>query len=185
MAYDQLGIIPERMGNRSLNNAPRNTYQTLDKHWVAISTNSPSIVKRVLTLCGGEDVANDPRFQTPAGRVEFIDEVDGVVADWISQHNLNDVLEKFEEVEAAVGPVYNIAQIFEDPQYIARNDIINLNDEDLGKIKMTAGFPFMSETPPEIRHAGPSKGKHNVEIYCKELKLGVEDLDLLKEKGVI
>ena len=185
MAYDQLGIIPERMGNRSLNNAPRNTYQTLDKHWVAISTNSPSIVKRVLTLCGGEDVANDPRFQTPAGRVEFIDEVDGVVANWISQHNLNDVLEKFEEVEAAVGPVYNIAQIFEDPQYIARNDIINLNDEDLGKIKMTAGFPFMSETPPEIRHAGPSKGKHNVEIYCKELKLGVEDLDLLKEKGVI
>ena len=85
-------------------------------------------------------MANDPRFQTPAGRVEFIDEVDGVVANWISQHNLNDVLEKFEEVEAAVGPVYNIAQIFEDPQYIARNDIIDLNDEDLGKIKMTADF---------------------------------------------
>ena len=75
-------------------------------------------------------MANDPRFQTPAGRVEFIDEVDGVVANWISQHNLND--EKF-EVEAAVGPVYNIAQMFEDPQYIARNDIIDSTTRILGK----------------------------------------------------
>ena len=50
---------------------------------------------------------------------------------------------------------------------------------------MTAGFPFMSETPPEITHAGPSKGKHNAEIYCKELNLRVEELELLKEKGVI
>ena len=51
--YDQLGIIQERIGNRSLNNAPRNTYKTRDGRWVAISTNSPSIVRRVLTLCGG------------------------------------------------------------------------------------------------------------------------------------
>ena len=87
LAFDQLGVIQERMGNRSENNAPRNTYETRDGKWVAISTNSPAIVRRVLTLCGGEEAANDPRFQTPQGRVEHIDEVDGMVADWIKQRD--------------------------------------------------------------------------------------------------
>ena len=185
LAYDQLGIIQERMGNRSLNNAPRNTYKTLDNHWVAVSTNSPSIVKRVLTLCGGEKVAKDPRFQTPKGRVEFIDEVDEVVSSWIGKHKLSEVLEKFEEVEAAVGPVYNIAQIFEDPQYIARDNIVNIDDEDLGQMKMTGAFPLMSETPAEVRHAGPSKGKHNIEIFCGELKLKLEEFERLQKEGVV
>ena len=185
LAYDQLGIIQERMGNRSLNNAPRNTYKTLDNHWVAVSTNSPSIVKRVLTLCGGEKVAKDPRFQTPKGRVEFIDEVDEVVSSWIGKRKLYEVLEKFEEVEAAVGPVYNIAQIFEDPQYIARDNIVNIDDEDLGQMKMTGAFPLMSETPAEVRHAGPSKGKHNKEIFCGELKLKLEELERLQKEGVV
>ena len=183
--YDQLGIIQERIGNRSLNNAPRNTYKTRDGRWVAISTNSPSIVRRVLTLCGGDGVANDPRFQTPQGRVKYIDEVDGIVADWIEKHSQEEVLEKFEEAEAAVGPVYDISQIFKDPQYKAREDIIEMDDEDLGKIQMTAAFPFLSETPAKIRHAGPSKGRHNEEILCGELNLELEDLKNLKEQGVI
>ena len=185
LAYDQLGIIQERMGNRSLNNAPRNTYKTLDNRWVAVSTNSPAIVKRVLTLCGGEKAASDPRFQTPKGRVKFIDEVDEIVSSWIGKHKLSEVLEKFEEAEAAVGPVYNIAQIFEDPQYIARDNIVNIDDEDLGQMKMTGAFPLMSETPAEVRHAGPSKGKHNIEIFCGELKLKLEEFERLQKEGVV
>ena len=185
VAFDQLGVIQERMGNRSENNAPRNTYETRDSKWVAISTNSPAIVRRVLTLCGGEEAANDQRFQTPQGRVEHIDEVDGMVADWIKQRDQKEVLEKFEEAEAAIGPAYDVAQIFEDPQYHARGDIIELDDEDLGKIRMTAAFPFMSETPAEIRHAGPRKGQHNAEILCGELGVDAADLAKLSDEGVI
>ena len=169
LAFDQLGVIQERMGNRSDNNAPRNTYETRDRKWVAISTNSPAIVKRVLTLCGGEAAASDPRFQTPKDRVEHIDEIDGMVADWIKQRDQKEVLEKFEEAEAAIGPAYDVSQIFEDPQYQARGDIVELDDEDLGKIRMTSAFPFMSETPAEIRHAGPRKGQHNEEISAMSL----------------
>ena len=185
LAFDQLGVIQERMGNRSENNAPRNTYETRDSKWVAISTNSPAIVRRVLILCGGEEAANDPRFQTPQGRVEHIDEVDGMVADWIKQRDQKEVLEEFEEAEAAIGPAYDVAQIFEDPQYQARGDIIELDDEDLGKIRMTAAFPFMSETPAEIRHAGPRKGQHNAEILCDELGVDAADLAKLSDEGVI
>jgi formyl-CoA transferase len=183
--YDQLKVIAERMGNRSTNNAPRNTYQTRDGHWVALSTNSPAIVTRVLTLCAGPEVAADPRFQTPQGRVEHIDEVDGLVADWIRARDLAEVLARFEEAEAAIGPAYNIEQIFDDPQYQARNDIIEIEDEDLGQLRMTNAFPFMSDTPARIRHAGPRKGQHNQEILGDELGLSEQELAELRELGVI
>ena len=185
LQFDQLGIIQERLGNRSKNNAPRNTYRTRDGHWVAISTNSPAIVKRVMTLCGGKVAAEDPRFQTPQDRVAHIDEVDGIVASWIGRHDLQVVLEEFEKAEAAIGPAYDIGQIFQDPQYQARGDIIEVLDEDLGPIKMTNAFPFMSETPAEIRHAGPRKGEHNRDILVGELGLSEQDLAELEKDGVI
>lgn len=185
MEYDQLGVVQQRWGNRSKNNAPRNTYQSKDGHWVAISTNSPAIVTRVLTLCGGPKVAADPRFQTPQDRVKHIDEIDGIVAGWIAQHDLKTVLEEFEKAEAAIGPAYTIDQIYQDPQYQARNDIIEMDDEDLGKLRMTNAFPFMSETPAEIRHAGPRKGQHTEEILGGELGLSAEELAALKEEGAI
>ena len=185
LQFDQLGIIQERLGNRSKNNAPRNTYRTRDGHWVAISTNSPAIVKRVMTLCGGKVAAEDPRFQTPQDRVAHIDEVDGIVASWIGRHDLHVVLEEFEKAEAAIGPAYDIGQIFQDPQYQARGNIIEVLDEDLGPIKMTNAFPFMSETPAEIRHAGPRKGEHNRDILVGELGLSEQDLAELEKDGVI
>ena len=185
LQFDQLGIIQERLGNRSKNNAPRNTYRTRDGHWVAISTNSPAIVKRVMTLCGGKVAAEDPRFQTPQDRVAHIDEVDGIVASWIGRHDLQVVLEEFEKAEAAIGPAYDIGQIFQDPQYQARGNIIEVLDDDLGPIKMTSAFPFMSETPAEIRHAGPRKGEHNRDILVGELGLSEQELAELEKDGVI
>ena len=185
LQFDQLGIIQQRLGNRSKNNAPRNTYRTRDGHWVAISTNTPKIVKRDLTLSGGKDVAEDPRFQTPQDRVAHIDEVDGIVAAWIGRHDLQFVLEEFEKAEAAVGPAYNIGQIFQDPQYRARADIIEVSDEDLGPIKMANAFPFMSETPAEIRHAGPRKGQHNRDILVGELGISEQELAELEKNDVI
>ena len=185
MEYDQLGVVQQRWGNRSKNNAPRNTYQSKDGHWVAISTNSPAIVTRVLTLCGGPEVAADPRFQTPQDRVKHIDEIDGIVAGWIKQHDLKTVLDEFEKAEAAIGPAYTIDQIYQDPQYQARNDIIEIEDEDLGKLRMTNAFPFMSETPAEVRHPGQRKGQSNEEILCGELGISKEELAKLKEEGAI
>ena len=185
LQFDQLGVVQKRWGNRSKNNAPRNTYQTRDGHWVAISTNSPAIVKRVLTLCGGKEVAEDPRFQTPQDRVAHINEIDGIVSNWISQHDLRVVIKEFEEAEAAIGPAYDISQIFNDPQFQARKDIIEITDEDLGAIKMTNAFPFLSETPAEVRRAGPRKGQHNREILIDELGLTENEVLELEKEGTI
>ena len=95
------------------------------------------------------------------------------------------MLEHFDKVEAAIGPAYDIGQIFQDPQYQARADIIEVLDEDLGPIKMTNAFPFMSETPAEIRHAGPRKGQHNHDILVGELGLSEHELVELEKDNVI
>lgn len=182
--YDQLGVVQGRSGNRSANNAPRNAYKTKDGRWVALSAAAPSITRRVLELTGGKEAVNDPRFRTNADRVKHIEEVDGMVGGWIARHTLKEVLDAFEAAEAAIGPVYDIAQIFEDPQYIARESITTVEDEDLGPLRMQNVFPRMLRTPGRIRHAGLRIGRHQGEILDELVGRGLppEVAERLKAK---
>lgn len=162
--YDQTGIIQNRRGNRSDNNVPRNAYKTKDGRWVALSTASPSIARRVMNLVGGEGTADDPRYATNTERVKRIDEVDGMVAGWIGARTLKEVLDAFEKVEAAIGPIYDAAQITEDPQYVARESVIQVPDPEFGTIRMQNVFPKMSRTPGKIRFPGARQGQHQEEV---------------------
>jgi formyl-CoA transferase len=165
--FDQLGIIQNRTGNRSVNNAPRNAYRTRDGRWVALSAAAPSIVRRVLDLTGGPSTADDPRFQTNLDRIKHVEEIDAIVGGWIARHDLADVLETFEKVEAAIAPIYDIEQIFGDPQYLARNSIVSVPDEDLGSVRMQNVFPGMSRTPGTIRFAGGRIDQHRDQILSE------------------
>ncbi len=172
--YDQLGLVQNRTGNRSVNTVPRNAYETGDGRWVALSTSAPSVAERVLALTGGEAAARDPRFETPEGRRAHADEIDAMVAGWIARRTLAEVLEAFEQAEAAIGPIYDIAQIFGDPQFRARDSITSVDDAELGPLRMQNVFPALSRTPGRIRHAGPRLGEHTAEI-----------LDELRAEGLI
>lgn len=182
--YSELGEIPRRMGNRSENSAPRNTYRTRDGRWVAVAATTPSIVKRVMTLTGGNALADDARFATAEGRLRHASEIDAVVAGWIAQHSLSHVLSEFEAVEAAIAPVNDIEQIMRDPQYRARGDIIDVPDFDFGTTRMQNAFPFLSRTPGRVKFAGPPKGFHNREIFVDELQLSADELGDLEKEGV-
>ncbi|MCC7427516.1 MAG: CoA transferase [Alphaproteobacteria bacterium] len=183
--YDQLGVLQGRTGNRSVNNAPRDAYRTKDGRYVALSAAAPSVRMRVMRLCGGEAAANDPRFETTEGRIKHSDEINGIVARWVAERNLDQVLKAFAETEAAIGPVNDIAQIFADPQFQARNDIIALPDEDLGQVKMQNVFPFLSRTPGRVRWAGRRMGQDNDAVYRRELGLTRAEIAALKADGVI
>jgi crotonobetainyl-CoA:carnitine CoA-transferase CaiB-like acyl-CoA transferase len=183
--YDQLGVIQNRTGNRSINNAPRNTYQTADGRWVALSAAAPSIVDRVLRFTGGDAFADDPRFRTAAGRMANVEEIDAVVGGWIKRHTLDEVVRSFEEHEGAIAPVNDVAQLMADPHVQARNDVIAVEDDELGTVRMQNVFPFLSRTPGEIRHAGPPLGAHNREIICGELGLSAEDLERMRAEGIV
>jgi crotonobetainyl-CoA:carnitine CoA-transferase CaiB-like acyl-CoA transferase len=185
IVFDQLGIIQTRTGNRSVNNAPRNTYRTADGKWVAISTSTQSIAERVMHLVGHPEVIDEPWFASGTQRAEHADELDGHVAAWIGEREIDDVIVAFEEAHAAVAPIYDISQIMEDPQFRALGSIVSLDDPDLGAIRMQNVMFRMSDTPGEIRWAGRGLGEDNREVFGDELGMSQRELDELREKGVM
>lgn len=184
MWYDQLGVVQERAGNRSVNNAPRNTYLTRDGKWVAVSTSAHNIAERVMHLVGHPEVIDEPWFETGRGRAEHADELDAYVGGWIADHDLAEVVKAFEEANAAVAPIYDITDIFEDPQYRALESITSVDDPDLGPIRMQNVMFRLSATPGDIRWTGRDAGADNQRVYGA---LGVDDAELadLADRGVI
>ena len=182
--YDQLGIIQERTGNRSVNNAPRNIYKTADDEWVAISTSAQNIAERVMRLVGHPEYIDEPWFQSGSERAQHADELDAVVSEWIGERTREEVVDAFEEVGAAVAPIYNVEDIMSDPQYEALNSITTVEDPELGPIKMQNVFFRLSETPGEIHSTGPRLGEHNEAVY-EELGIKKNELEELSKKGVV
>lgn len=183
-AYDQLGEIQQRSGNRSVNNAPRNTYQTKDGKWVAVSTSAQNIAERVMRLVGRPEFIDEPWFAKGSERAKHADELDEAVGSWISERTTDEVVAAFEEANAAITPIYNIEDIMHDPQYKALNSIISIEDPELGQIKMQNVLFRLSEMPGEVRTTGPRLGEHNEEVY-RELGIDGKRLEELAEKGVV
>ena len=184
IAYDQLGEIQERRGNRSSNNAPRNTYITADGKWVAISTSAQAIAERVMHLVGRPELIDEPWFASGAERAKHADELDEAVGGWIAQRNRDEVMAEFEAAQAAVAPIYDITDIFKDEQFAALGTIKTVQDEELGPIKFQNVLFRLSDTPGAINTAGPSLGKHTKEVLNK---YGISDDQIaeLKTKGVV
>jgi formyl-CoA transferase len=182
--YDQLGVMQERVGNRSVNNAPRNTYQTSDGRWVAISTSAQSIAERVLRLVGHPEVIDQPWFASGAERAQHADQLDGLVGGWIAERPFSEVVRAFEDMEAAVAPIYDVSQVIEDPQYQALESLVRIPDDDLGSVLMQNVMFRLSETPGVIQFAGRRLGQDNERVYG-QLGLTPERLAELRAKGVI
>ena len=183
-AYQQLGYIQPRLGNRSSNNAPRNVYRTGDDHWVAVSTSSQSIAERVLRLVGRSDLVEQPWFGTGRERALHADELDSAVGAWIGARTIDEVLEAFEKAEAAVGPVYDVSGIATDPQYGALGTILEVDDPDLGPLWMQNVLFRMSETPGVVRWTGRAHGADTAEVLG-ELGIGAARLAQLRAAGVV
>jgi crotonobetainyl-CoA:carnitine CoA-transferase CaiB-like acyl-CoA transferase len=184
-AYDQLGVVPTRQGNRSRNSAPRNTYRTRDGQWVAVSSASTSVAERVMRLVGRPDLADEPWFSSARERVAHVDELDGAVQNWIEGRDLDAVVEAFEEVGAALFPVYDVAQLFADPQVQARDAVTTVDDEDLGPLRMQNVWFRLSGTPGGIRFAGRRLGQDTDAVLTERLGYTPEQVAALRKEGVV
>jgi crotonobetainyl-CoA:carnitine CoA-transferase CaiB-like acyl-CoA transferase len=183
--YDQLGLLLPRTGNRSTNNAPRNTYLTRDGRWVAISTSTTPIAERVMRLVGRPDVVAETWFGSGIERAEHGDELDGAVAAWIAGRDFDEVMRRFEEAGAAIAPVYDASHVLEDPQFRALESIVTLDDEDLGPLRIQNILFRMLDTPGAVRFAGRRLGQDTRRVLAERLGLSEERLDELAARGVI
>lgn len=182
--FHQLGIIGQRNGNRSINNAPRNTYLTLDNKWLAISTSAQSIAERVMTLVGHPEVIAEEWFQTGAGRVEHVELLDKYVGDWIAARTATEVVEQFTEAGAAIAPIYDSSDVVNDPHIRETEMLIEVDDPDLGPLLQHNVMWRMSKTPGRIKFTGRAHGADTDQVLS-EFGFEEEEIENLKESGVI
>ncbi len=183
--YDQLGIIAGRHGNRSTNNAPRNTYLTRDGRWVAISASATSIAARVMRLVGRPDLVDKPWFASAGERVQRGEVLDAAVSAWIRARDFDEVYEKFQDAGAALAPIYDVEQLVNDPQIAALDAITAVEDEDLGPLRMQNVMFRMQETPGRIRFTGRRLGQDTETVLSERLGLGPDEITELREDGVL
>ena len=182
--WDQLGTVQPRTGNRSVNNAPRNTYRTADGLWVAVSTSAQSIAERVMTLVGRPEYIQEPWFTTGAGRAEHADELDDAVGAWIALRSRAEVIEAFDGAQAAIAPIYDARDIVADPQFRALGTIHTIVDENLGELRMQGPLFRLSADEPVIAFTGRPPGA-DTDAVLAELGYAPDEIDALRAEGSI
>ncbi|WP_329548182.1 CoA transferase [Streptomyces sp. NBC_01356] len=182
--YDQLGHVQPRTGNRSANNAPRNTYRTADGSWVAVSTSAQSIAERLMRLVGRPELIDEPWFATGADRARHADVLDEAVGAWIADRTRTEVLEAFEKAEAAVAPIQDVRDVMTDPQYEALDTITTVQDPELGPLRMQNVLFRLSSTPGAIHWAGRPHGA-DTDTVLAELGLTEREIDALRAEGAL
>jgi crotonobetainyl-CoA:carnitine CoA-transferase CaiB-like acyl-CoA transferase len=183
-AFDQLGIVQPRTGNRSANNSPRNIYLTKDQKWVAVSTSSQSIAERVMTMVGATHMIEEEWFSSGKGRSEHADLLDGIVGEWIANRVIAEVLDSFETAQAAVALVYDIRDIFADKHILQRGTIVEVHDDELGVMKMQSPLFKLQNSQGRIKWTGR---RHAADTDAVLLELGLKpgQIDSLREGGEI
>lgn len=184
--YDRLGIVrgPGGTGLRGI--APSNIFKSKDDKWMVIAANADNVFGRLCEAIGQPELAEDPKFATHLARGENQDELEGIIADWAEARDANEIDEILNAAGVICGPIYTIADIFEDPQFQSRDMLLEHEDPEFGTYVGPGVVPKLTHTPGSVRWSATwEEGSHNQEVYGELLGLSQDDLAGLKREGVI
>ncbi|WP_417662764.1 CaiB/BaiF CoA transferase family protein [Pseudomonas sp.] len=181
--YDAFNYIREPAGSALPGITPSNSYPCDDGSFVLIAGNGDSIYKRLMTLVGREDLANDPRLAQNDGRSEHADLIDQAIADWTCQRGRDEVLAALNEARVPAGFPYTAADIVKDPHYLARQMIETVQTA-AGPLKVPGVLPKLSRTPGRIGTGGPALGEHTDDVLAG-LGLTDEQRQGLRDRGIV
>ena len=184
-AYALNGQVRQRMGPGTVNVCPHSHYPTKDDRWVAIACTNDKIFARLAVLMGAPELTEDDHWGRTAGRLAAREQVDEYVAAWTSRHDRVDVLALCEQAQVPCGPVYGIDEIFEDPQYAHRGNILRMPDNHGGEVAIPNLVPRLSDTPGSVNWLGPKLGEHNDAVFQTMLGLSAPEIARLEAEGVI
>ena len=165
--------------------APSNTYPTRNDDYVVIGANADTVFARFAEATGHPEWAKDERYATHNARGENQEALDGMISDWTRDRTVDEVLEVLKEAGVPASKVFTAKDMVEDPHYVARENVVTVEDPDMGPFPMQNVVPRLHETPGKVRWTGPVLGQHNDEVYGEVLGLSEEEREALRERGVI
>jgi formyl-CoA transferase len=184
--YDRLGIVRGPSGTGLKGVAPSNIFKSSDDTWIVIAANADGVFRRLCEAMGQPELADDPRFATHLARGEHQEEIEGIVAEWAGARTASEIDRELNEAGVICGPIYTIADIFEDEHYQARDMLLEHEDPEFGRYIGPGLVPKFSETPSALRWSATwEEGSHNADVYCGLLGLSRADLADLKTENVI
>ncbi len=182
--YQKTGFIRPRQGNRSFHSFT-DCYEAKDG-WVMLGVTSNPIWRRFCRAIGREDIMDDPRF-AKNDEIRYLNaaELSPIVAAWVKERYVDDVVEIFTKARVPCSRVNNIPQMIEDPQVKERQALVPMEYPGLGELLIPGVAIKMSKTPGSIDRRAPKVGENNEEVYGRLLGLTPEDLAALKTEEVI
>jgi succinyl-CoA---D-citramalate CoA-transferase len=183
--YALAGHIRERTGAILPFVAPSNTYPTSDGDYIVIGANADTVFSRLAKALGYPEWAQDERYATHHARGEYQEELDVMISDWTKKHTADETLAVMNEAGVPAGKLFTAKDMVEDPHYAARENVVTVEDPEIGPFPMQNVVPRLSETPGEVRWTGPTLGQHNDEVYGEVLGLSEKEREALRERGVI
>lgn len=184
-AYARSGYKRERMGPDTVNIVPHSHYETADGSWVALACSNDRMWERLCEAMERPELAKDPRYATLIDRDRHRAEVNALVAQWVHSLPVAEVLNRCERSQAPCSKLLDIADIFADPQYAARENLRRIDDPRVGELVIPAPLPRMSATPPELHNAGPALGTSTDAVLHDLLGLDQGAIAALRERAVI
>jgi crotonobetainyl-CoA:carnitine CoA-transferase CaiB-like acyl-CoA transferase len=184
-AFAKSGYVRQRMGADTVNVVPHSHYQTRDGKWIALACTNDRMWQRLCKAMDRLDLLAVDKYATMGQRLAERERVNGIVAAFVSSMDRDALLAHCLSHEVPAGPINTIADIFEDPQFAARQNLVEVFDPREGRVVVPNVLPKLSETPGELKWLGPDMGQHNDEIYCGRLGLSAEEVEGLKRDGII
>ena len=184
--YDRLGVIRGPQGTNLKGVAPSNIFRSQDGKWMVIAANADKVFRRLCEAMARPELADDPRFATHLPRGENQAEIEGIVAEWALRHDAGEIDRILNEAGVICGPIYTIADIFEDPQFQAREMLLEHEDPEFGPYIGPGIVPKLTLTPGAVRWSAVwEEGGHNADVYGGLLGLSAGEIEELHEEGVL
>jgi formyl-CoA transferase len=182
--YSAFGAVRGPAGSALPGIAPTNAYRCADGGYAIVAGNGDSIFRRLMTLIGRDDLANDPALADNTGRVARVDELDAAIGAWAAQRSVDEVLAALDGASVPAGRIYTVADIAADPHYQARGMLQQVQMDDGTALTVPGIVPKLSATPGQHRRNAPALGQDTVEVL-REIGLTAEQIAALRERGIV
>ena len=182
--YSAFGAVRGPAGSALPGIAPSNAYRCKDGGYALIAGNGDSIFRRLMSLVGREDLANDAALADNAGRVARVAELDQVIGDWTALRTVDDVLAALEAASVPAGRIYTVADIASDPHYQARGMLQQVRLDDGSTLTVPGIVPKLSLTPGSHGRTAPTLGQDS-DAVLRDIGLSAQQIQALKDRGIV